>query len=426
MKPKKGIWILASAIIAVLFISGCAAQQTQPTQTSTPSASPITTSPSPTTPEKHFTKQTSGISLTSDVENKVGEISDCYFTKTQKPLVVTSGTRGSTSQAQAMFDKLELGDNLSVYKNKVARDEIVEAYNDGVAAGEEDSEIVADMTDVIDDQISQGVYISRHLISGAVDFSQKGMTATDKAAFENCAKSTKGVGNVIDEDKPVHFHIEIASEVKLATLTTSTTGSGYGEIISSLSKCESECTVNVGTKVTLTAKADDDSEFDSWSGDCSGTTNCVLTMDKDKTVAAKFKLKELPSITPITPLEPTPNVTATPTTPTPTQTPEEASTGSIDSASCVNERNQYGYVQKTTLSVSGRASGSVGTVLYSSLTPTCSSWSKGMGVTCVRKEGEPSETSWTATGAWLDSQTSYGVSITGLYDSPSITFACQG
>lgn len=414
--------LLVAAIVAVIFISGCAAQQDQqkPTQTSTPSAS-LSQTPSPTTPEKHFSKQTPTITLTTDVENKVGEIADCYFSKTQKSLVVTSGTRGSTNQAQAMFDKLKLGDNLSIYKNKVARDEIVNAYKDGVAAGEEDSEIVDDMTDVIDDQIYSGVYISRHLISGAVDFSQQGMTSTDKTAFETCAKSAKGVGNVIDEDKPVHFHIEIASSVSLATLTTSMAGDGYGEIASTPEKCQSECTVNAGSKITLTAKADDDSEFEGWSGDCAGTGNCVLTMNGDKSVTAKFKLKELPS--PTTTIEPT--VIITPTE-TPTQTPEQASTGSIDSASCVNERNQYGYVQKTTLSVSGKASGSVGTVLYSSLNPTCSSWSKGMGVTCVRKEGEPSETSWTATGAWLDSETSYGVSITGLYDNPSISFVCQG
>jgi len=284
---------LIGAIIAVLFISGCATQQDQqkPAQTSTPSITPTQIAPSPTIPEKHFSKQTPTISLTSDVENKVSEISDCYYKSTQKSLTVTSGTRGSASQAQAMFDKLKLGDNLDIYKNKVARDEIVNAYKDGVAAGEEDSEIVADMTGVIDDQIDSGVYISRHLISGAVDFSQKGMTSSDKSAFENCAKSTKGVSNVIDESSPVHFHIEIASEVKLVTLTTSMSGSGYGEITSSLSKCESECELVAGTKITLTAKPDDDSEFEGWSGDCSGKGSCIIIMDKDKSVTAKFKLK---------------------------------------------------------------------------------------------------------------------------------------
>lgn len=45
-----------------------------------------------------------------------------------------------------------------------------------------------------------------------------------------------------------------------------------------------------GTSVTLTATAGLNSGFDSWSGDCAGTSNiCILNMDINKNVTAKFK-----------------------------------------------------------------------------------------------------------------------------------------
>ena len=69
---------IALLIVAVLFISGCTVQDQKPAQISTPPASPTT--PSPIAEEKHFAikPQTPPISLTSDVESKVGEIADCY------------------------------------------------------------------------------------------------------------------------------------------------------------------------------------------------------------------------------------------------------------------------------------------------------------------------------------------------------------
>jgi uncharacterized repeat protein (TIGR02543 family) len=42
--------------------------------------------------------------------------------------------------------------------------------------------------------------------------------------------------------------------------------------------------------VTLTASADTGSTFTGWGGACSGTANCVVTMDAAKTVTATFTL----------------------------------------------------------------------------------------------------------------------------------------
>ena len=46
-----------------------------------------------------------------------------------------------------------------------------------------------------------------------------------------------------------------------------------------------------GTSVTLTATPNPDSAFTGWSGDCTGTGPCDLTMDADKSVTAVFDLK---------------------------------------------------------------------------------------------------------------------------------------
>jgi Divergent InlB B-repeat domain/RTX calcium-binding nonapeptide repeat (4 copies) len=76
-------------------------------------------------------------------------------------------------------------------------------------------------------------------------------------------------------------------------LTVSTAGTGGGTVTSSPSgiNCGSDCaeTYLDGQSVTLTATPDATSTFTGWSGSgCSGTGNCVLTMNADKSVTATF------------------------------------------------------------------------------------------------------------------------------------------
>jgi uncharacterized repeat protein (TIGR02543 family) len=66
------------------------------------------------------------------------------------------------------------------------------------------------------------------------------------------------------------------------TLTTSTTGTGAGTITGNTSPYTS------GTTATLTATPSADSVFAGWSGACTGTGSCVVTMDGNKTVTATF------------------------------------------------------------------------------------------------------------------------------------------
>jgi VCBS repeat-containing protein len=77
------------------------------------------------------------------------------------------------------------------------------------------------------------------------------------------------------------------------TLQVSATGDGSGSVSSSLGtlNCGSDCTSThvIGQKVSLTATAGTDSEFVGWSGACSGTGTCLVTMSDDKEVEAEFR-----------------------------------------------------------------------------------------------------------------------------------------
>ncbi|MGL4650161.1 MAG: InlB B-repeat-containing protein, partial [Caldilineaceae bacterium] len=73
-------------------------------------------------------------------------------------------------------------------------------------------------------------------------------------------------------------------------------GSGLGSVTSSPSAivCGATCTTLLitGTVVTLTAEPAADSTFSGWSGACSGTGACVVTMNAARSVTATFPLKQ--------------------------------------------------------------------------------------------------------------------------------------
>jgi Divergent InlB B-repeat domain/Glucodextranase, domain B len=76
------------------------------------------------------------------------------------------------------------------------------------------------------------------------------------------------------------------------TLNITKAGTGTGSISSNPSgiDCGATCSTNFnsGTPVTLTATPAAGSSFAGWSGACTGTTTCTVTMDTAKTVTATF------------------------------------------------------------------------------------------------------------------------------------------
>jgi PKD repeat protein len=81
-------------------------------------------------------------------------------------------------------------------------------------------------------------------------------------------------------------------------LIVSKDGTGSGTVTSSPAgiSCGDSCqaSFDVGTLVTLTATSDPSSTFSGWSGPCSGTGGCQVTMDQARSVTATFKSNSPP------------------------------------------------------------------------------------------------------------------------------------
>jgi ABC-type xylose transport system substrate-binding protein len=83
--------------------------------------------------------------------------------------------------------------------------------------------------------------------------------------------------------------------IKTYALTVTKAGTGSGTVTSSPAgiNCGTDCsqTYNHNTKVTLTARPVAGSAFTGWSGACTGTGTCVVTMTAAKSVRATFTIK---------------------------------------------------------------------------------------------------------------------------------------
>ena len=83
-------------------------------------------------------------------------------------------------------------------------------------------------------------------------------------------------------------------------LSVSRAGAGSGNISSTPSgiDCGSTCTQSfaVDTSVTLTASPSVGSEFAGWSGDCSGTGSCTVTLSSNRSVTASFNSIPVPAL----------------------------------------------------------------------------------------------------------------------------------
>ena len=77
-----------------------------------------------------------------------------------------------------------------------------------------------------------------------------------------------------------------------AMLTSAKTGFGSGTVVGSGINCGVDCAevLNANVSVTLNAVPANNSIFTGWSGACSGTSSCVVTMNNNKTATANFDL----------------------------------------------------------------------------------------------------------------------------------------
>jgi hypothetical protein len=92
---------------------------------------------------------------------------------------------------------------------------------------------------------------------------------------------------------PASTPVNVTPQADVRTLTVAKAGSGTGAVSSAPAgiACGATCAASFATNasVTLSASADTGSLFIGWSGACSGTGSCNVTMDAAKSVTATFE-----------------------------------------------------------------------------------------------------------------------------------------
>ncbi|GEM_PF-3829677 len=94
-----------------------------------------------------------------------------------------------------------------------------------------------------------------------------------------------------------NHEISATFAVNMHLLTVERTGLGSGSVQTQDIDCGADCSRSYshGAEVTLIAVAESGSLFAGWSGGCSGTTSCVVTLDQAVTVTAQFDV--IPPVT---------------------------------------------------------------------------------------------------------------------------------
>jgi len=116
-------------------------------------------------------------------------------------------------------------------------------------------------------------------------------TASSGSTFTGWSDACTGAGSC-NVTMNAAKSVTAAFTAQSFALTLVKAGTGSGTVASSPSgiNCGSTCSANYnnGTSVTLTATASSGSTFTGWSGACTGTGACTVTMDAAKSVSAAF------------------------------------------------------------------------------------------------------------------------------------------
>jgi len=149
--------------------------------------------------------------LTDANAQRLERIAARYHKSTKNRLVITGGSRTPVRQAQLMYDKLVHGDDIvAVYENKAAATEVRNAYRDAVAKRLKRKATIRAIREVIDAQVTRGVYVSKHLRSGAVDVRSWNMKGTLEQALRDAVKAEAGVTMMDERDgAEPHFHLNM-------------------------------------------------------------------------------------------------------------------------------------------------------------------------------------------------------------------------
>jgi hypothetical protein len=149
--------------------------------------------------------------LTDANAERLKRIATRYYKATRERLVVTGGTRTPQRQARLMYDKLKHGDDIvAQYENKQAAAEIRKVYREGVAGRLSRARLLRAIKGVIEAQMARGVFVSKHLQSGAVDVRSWNMEGEREEALREAVKQEPGVTLLDERSGPEpHFHLNL-------------------------------------------------------------------------------------------------------------------------------------------------------------------------------------------------------------------------
>ncbi len=132
------------------------------------------------------------------------------------------------------------------------------------------------------------------------DGSQISLTATAEQGFEfvgwgGSCTGTMSCNVAMSQNKSVSAEFRTVN-AQTNSLTVSILGSGSVSSSPAGINCGSDCSnqYDDGTSVSLTATAETGFEFTGWQGACTGTSNCSVLMDEDKSVTATFTAVDAP------------------------------------------------------------------------------------------------------------------------------------
>lgn len=164
----------------------------------------------PTPARPTWTRQGSALNLPNiripaPVAAQILAIADRYHQETGLTLVVTSGERTATSQADAIITKLRLGDNVrTLYaRSAEAINQVLTAITTAEERGEDRAAAAARQ---IQAQMDRRVYLSNHLSGYAVDVRILDLTREQRDAILRAARESGARAQ--EETRPAHIHIQ--------------------------------------------------------------------------------------------------------------------------------------------------------------------------------------------------------------------------
>jgi GH24 family phage-related lysozyme (muramidase)/LysM repeat protein len=159
---------------------------------------PVTTPPATTGNVTPRFDSNPGLDLPPEVVRPANALYDNIKASTGYEIYVTSGRRGPERQAAAMYDNYANG-TPPTYRDQVAEGQIRAAYTAGRNSGQSRAETVRDMAAVIQGQVDNDTYISRHLRAKSLDI------ATPPAAVIEAIRNDPNVRSVLVEDDHIHI-----------------------------------------------------------------------------------------------------------------------------------------------------------------------------------------------------------------------------